>query len=574
MSNDDDELGRFRPNFRPIVLGLIANLIFGGGLIGWPYLRGQERAEQSARAFARFSACLFDGEVARRAGLVLPRGERARFATLALTDPSWPSRCRPALAAIAHEPVIMLFPGVKGAEQEVAAGVTSLDRALATFERERGSARVSEAPLRALMRLQALLAGHVRAASADVEPMRDAITLSPRARDAADLPTPSIVPIRVGEGPFEVALEDGALLATAMDARVIGHVRVDAEGGVEPRSARRRSLVSAVLGAREPPWVVSTTPAARCAEEGGEDGCAQRATGLLALSADGQRLASRAWLRGHPVGSPRDAVHVGAAGAFIAALGPDSGMVVRRFALPPADAGEPVELSPTLELEVAASSERVRFLEGDPPALAWASAEGAGVVRVREGASPVAIDSPGGRVVLTSCGGAEDGWIGLFSERGARLARADGSSPRALELALVPPEPSAARLVCGDGALDALVLNEGALHHVACDASGCAVPRELARRVERFDAVRLRGTLLVAWSTLGGPVRVARVEGDALEPTIPAACWAPASGLCGAPTLAADDERAVLVTRQDGDLRVIASEDGVRWHALRGLEQP
>ena len=566
MSNDADELGRFRPNFRPIVLGLIANLIFGGGLIGWPYLRGQERAEQSARAFARFSACLFDGEVARRAGLVLPRGERSRFATLALTDPSWPSRCRPALAAIAHEPVIMLFPEVKGAEQEVAAGVTSLDRALATYERERGSGRVSEAPLRALVRLQALLAGHVRAASADVEPMRDAITLGA----AEDLPTPSIVPIRVGEGPFELALEDGALLATAMDARVIGHVRVDAEGGVEPRSARRRPLVSAVLGAREPPWVVSATPSAQC----GEDGCAQRATGLLALSADGQRLTSRAWLRGHPVASPRDAVHVGAGGAFIAALGPDRGMVVRRFALPPADAGEPVELSPALELEVASSGERVRFLEGDPPALAWASAGGAGVLRVREGASPVAIDSPGGAVALTSCGGGEDGWIGLFSERGARLARADGSDPRALEVALVPPEPSAARLVCGEGVLDALVLNEGALHHVACDASGCAAPRELARRVERFDAVRLRGTLLVAWSTLGGPVRVARVEGEAIEPTIPAACWAPASGLCGAPTLASDEERAVLVTRQDGDLRVIASEDGRSWHALRGLEQP
>jgi hypothetical protein len=216
----------------------------------------------------------------------------------------------------------------------------------------------------------------------------------------------------------------------------------------------------------------------------------------------------------------------------------------------------------------------VRFLEGDPPALAWVSAEGAGVVRVREGASPVAIDSPGGAVALASCGGAGDGWIGLFSERGARLARADGSDPRALEVALVPPEPSAVRLVCGEGSVDALVLNEGALHHVACDASGCAAPRELARQVERFDAVRLRGTLLVAWSTLGGPVRVARVEGDELEPTIPAACWAPSSGLCGAPYLAADEERAVLVTRQDGDLRVIASEDGVRWHALRGLEQP
>lgn len=568
MSNDTDELGRFRPNLRPVVLALVANLIFGGGLIGWPYLRGQERAERSAQAFARFSACLLDGEVAPRAGLVLPRGERARFATLALTDPAWPGRCRPALAAIAHEPVIMLFPEVKGAEQEVAAGVASLDRALASYERESG--RVSEAPLRAFVRLQALLAGHVRAASADVDPMRDAITLGER----EDLPTPSIVPIRVGEGAFEIALEDGALLATAMDARVIGHVRVDAEGGVEPRTARRRSLVSAILGGREPPWVVMTTPASQCGEEGGEEGCAQRATGLVALSADGQRLSARAWLRGHPAASPRDAVHVGAAGAFIAALGADSGVVVRRFALPPTGEGEPVELSPALELEVAPSVERVRFLDGDPPALAWASSERAGVVRVREGASSVAVDSPGGRVALTSCGDAEDGWIGLFSERGARLARADGSDRRSLALALVPPEPSALRLVCGDGALDALVLTEGALRTVACDARGCSAPRELATHVERFDAVRLRGALLVAWSTLGGPVRVARVEEGPLEPIIPAACWAPSSGLCGAPTLAADDERAVLVTRQDGDLRVIASEDGRSWRALRGLEQP
>lgn len=528
MSTDLDEIGRFRPNLRPLVLAVVANLLFGGGLLGVPYLRGQERAEASAGAFARFAACLFDGETVAGGGLALPRGERTRFATLALTDEAWPGRCRSALAQIAHEPAFVLFPAVKSAEHEVRGAVVRVERALTALERARRGGRVAEALLIEVARLQAFVAAQVRGARIDVDPMRPAITLR---ASTVDLPAPSIVPLRAGEGgPFELGLENGALFATAMDARVIGHARVDTEGSVDPRIARRRPLVSAVVGGRETPWVLWTT--AQC----GDDRCAQRATGIAPLVQDGQRLTPRAWLRAHPIGAPRASVHVDGDAAWIAAVGEPGRLALRRFSLPSNEPGEPEQVTASVELEVSAEPEVVRFVPGAPPALVWAG-EGAGLMR--PGGRPVPIGSPGGHVLLSSCGSAEDGWIGLASQRGVRVHRADGSGERVIEAQALPPEPGALRVVCGAGGADVLIVREGELLRSRCGADGCSAPATIASGVDRFDAVRLGPALLVAWSTGGpsGPVRVTRIEGGEVATQIPAACWEPASGLCGAPRL-------------------------------------
>lgn len=578
MSNDEGDLedaARLRPNLRPIALALVANLLFGSVLIGLPYLRGQRRAEESLGAFAHFAACIFGGEVAPQPGLALPRGERARFATLALTDRAWPARCRDALARTVHEPAILVFPSVKGAENAVREAALRVDRALTALERGRDTGRVPEAPLVALARLQAALVEQARVTGIDATPTRDAIVLG----DARDLPTPSILPMRVGEGgPLEVALEGGVLLATASDDRLIGHLRVEPEGSVDVRLARRRLLVSAVIGAREPPWVVWSTSQAQCRND--PSGCARRATGIAPFVEDGQRLAPQAWLRAHPIASPREAVHVGRGAVWIAARGDAGRLHLRRFVLPDARGEEgdgPAEVAASFELALDATDPSVRFLDGDPPALVVASAEGAVLVRAEEGAEPVELESPGSRVVVASCGDADDGWVALASQRGVRVART-GSEIVSIDVdgAISPPEPGAIALACDEEGADVLMLREGELSRAVCGSEGCAPPERIVAGVDRFDAVRFGGALLVAFSSGGpnGPVRVARVQGGSVAVGVPSPCWEPADGLCGAPRLAADDARVVLVARDGGDLRVLASEDGQTWHALVGLEQP
>lgn len=564
---DDLEGARLRPNVRPIALALVANVVFGGALLGWPYLRGQARSEDSALAFARFSACLLDADVAERPGVTLPRGERARFATLLVRGPSdWPARCRDELARVSPEPVVMLFPSVKGAELSVQTEVERLDRALAAIDRD--SATVPAAPLDALARLQGAIVEQIRIAGVEVDPRRDAIVL----REEGDLPTPSIVPTQMAGDRWSIAIEGDALLATSVDARAVGQIRVDG-GRVEVRRARRPRLASGVLGAREPPIVIWTTPDAQC--EADALGCAQRATGIASLTEDRQRLAPIAWLRAHPRGEVEDAVHVTGESVWIAAVG-EGGLAVRRFSLQRAgDAPAQQAAAFDRTIEVGAV-DAVRWIDGSPPMLVWAG-ESAGSLAAREDAEPIAMEPPGGRSRITSAGTAEDGWLVVASERGARVRRADGGATHVIDVAPRPPGRGAVRAVCaGEGCavVDVLVLRDRELLLSACGPSGCEAPVSIARDVSTFDPIAYRGDVLVAWSGgVASPVHVTRV-GDELETSIPAACWSTEDGLCGEPRLAASGDRVVLVTRQGADLRVLESDDGERWHALSGLEQP
>src|SRR5262245_6991929 len=120
MAMDDDDVeapANLRPRVKLLLIVLLVNVISGAALLRIPYLRGRERARDSAQAFARFSACLFRGRVAEEPGLTLPRGERARFASSALGgDASWPRRCEPSLNRVAAPDATFVFPSVKSAE--------------------------------------------------------------------------------------------------------------------------------------------------------------------------------------------------------------------------------------------------------------------------------------------------------------------------------------------------------------------------------------------------------------------------------------------------------------------------
>ncbi|MBZ0116607.1 MAG: hypothetical protein K8H88_06425, partial [Sandaracinaceae bacterium] len=78
-----EETPSLRPSLRPIGFAVVANLLLAGLVLGVPYLRGRARAEESRERFAEFAGCFFAAQ-ARSGGLALPRGERARYGTLAL----------------------------------------------------------------------------------------------------------------------------------------------------------------------------------------------------------------------------------------------------------------------------------------------------------------------------------------------------------------------------------------------------------------------------------------------------------------------------------------------------------
>jgi hypothetical protein len=128
--------------------------------------------------------------------------------------------------------------------------------------------------------------------------------------------------------------------------------------------------------------------------------------------------------------------------------------------------------------------------------------------------------------------------------------------------------------------VDVWVRSDGALRRARCDADGCAAPETVVDGdVEAFDVAGIGADTLAAWTSDAddGPVWVTRVPADGGEPVtvVPAACWTdPRDGLCGAPRLASDGRTAMLVARDGTDLRVVRTTDGVRWSALRGLEQP
>src|SRR5688500_405544 len=117
----------FRPNVRPMLIAVLANVLLAGLCLGVPYARGHAQTERSLRAFARFAGCLLDGKPQAQLGLGLPPGDRARFASQVMTAKlDWPGRCRDDLQAIAPDEAIFLWPSMKLAGADVRAAVALL----------------------------------------------------------------------------------------------------------------------------------------------------------------------------------------------------------------------------------------------------------------------------------------------------------------------------------------------------------------------------------------------------------------------------------------------------------------
>src|SRR5687768_3220039 len=103
----DPSVAAFRPNRRPILWAIAANAVLFGALVGFPYVRGILRANESAERFAKFAACFWGGEEVGDPGLGLPPGEEAAYAGRVLRgERGWPASCRTALSKLAPAPVV------------------------------------------------------------------------------------------------------------------------------------------------------------------------------------------------------------------------------------------------------------------------------------------------------------------------------------------------------------------------------------------------------------------------------------------------------------------------------------
>jgi hypothetical protein len=158
------------------------------------------------------------------------------------------------------------------------------------------------------------------------------------------------------------------------------------------------------------------------------------------------------------------------------------------------------------------------------------------------------------------------------------------TAPLALQLGspITPDDPGSdrVRVLCGDGGTQlVLVTGNGELLALRCDDARCAPGSStpIATHVVGFDAVRTATGTVVAYSQAEEPqLRVVRLDAAGKPQAAahtPAACWDPAGGMCGKPTLAADSGRLLLCARDGSDLLVLESDDGGgRWKPMSGLK--
>jgi len=328
----------FRPNRKPLIVTVLANLILALLLLGVPYWRGQRQASAARLHFAELSRCLMGGEIAPVPGLSLPQGDRDHFAANVLrADASWPLSCRPALQRLAPEPAVFLWPSVKQAGADLRSTVELADRELATLAKRRkeGLHRVPERPLSALRRLQAATVLLARAGGAESELDNDALVW----KTGVPLVMPARLPLTASEDASLDLYSDGhALEALALDTRGFSYLRV-ADGKVDRERVRRTSFVRALTRAGSEPLLVWAMPDSRCAER--EDRCAGRPLGLARYEQGAGALKEPGWkLAGHPAGRSDRVLKISPSGrvTLLARSSARGGVELLRFELPLSEA--------------------------------------------------------------------------------------------------------------------------------------------------------------------------------------------------------------------------------------------
>ena len=551
------------------LLGIAGNALVALVLVGGPYWRGRERALEARRDFAALCACLWNAEIAPSPGLTLPPEDLPAYVDAA-SDPEWPSRCLERAEALAPEAAFWLFPDTRAAEDDLRRAGAMVARELrdATSAVD-PSASVPMRPRLAVLRLAAAIGVLAREADASLELDAPAILL-PEARTVL----PERVPLRaMSDAIVEMRPWAEGVELLALDSRGVSWTRVGG-GQVDHRRLRRPALVSGVTRDRHArPWLVWSTPEARCLATG----CARQALGVAPL-VDATVVTPRPrWLAAHPWRGPRS-VAIGDDAIWVLALTDESSAELRRFAFPSADAGETSAGEPNVD-------------EANPDA---SSAEDAAPQRaelaVPLGADGAAVVDPG-RVTFPRTGelvewheGAERSFgAGTIERQGAIRVLRDGTTR-----VLVHDDGRRARLddtpegtlraVADPLVLGAVVLDrQRRVHAIRC-APACDGWREIGRGVRAFEAAALHGAILIAIVQRARGAQVGRRLDDELGPPVrPGACFregelvAEPTGMCGPPLMVAGDDRVIVGARDGEDVLAVESQDGRTFVPLRGL---
>jgi len=586
--SDEDDTRALRPSARPLLTGLVANAVLGVLLLGVPYMRGRERARESARGVVELSACLLDGTPREELGLALPPGERERFATLyEQAPPDWPGRCTPLLARIDHEPAIFILPSPKGAELELSASLEDMGEALLdlTSARAAGRGGVPERPLEALAQLRGFAASLLLANDLVIDPVGIGVDLGDVAQP---LPTPSRIPVRTGLGFFHVERGvDPVVRIVAADGVGIAEVEVGAVADAATSARIRVLQLRRPRGARgvvispEDGWLAWTTAEASC--DGDERHCALRATGLGRLLDGSRVMRPEHWIAAHPGGAADRSIFVGAERFTVVARTPEQGLEARVFPRgEPLPAPEPnadeAPITPTRALAVRPLTGVVDWVLGDGRIHVLARGEtGLTVTHALIGADPASdtvLAVPTDSQHLLGCAG----FLVTVGPRSAQVLAAGAAWP-AIEIAPRAPirgaseDESSVRVACSGSVVALGVLDARARLTVhRCESGACAASSWPSSGVESFDLALHEG---VAWAATSGGAEAPQILiGHAPfeeEARVLAACWDSGDGMCGPARFADGDEGALVVAAREGSdvLALALGPEG--FGGLRGL---
>jgi hypothetical protein len=624
-----------RPQRRPLMIALAANLVLSGALLGVPYVRGKILARETREHYVAFVQCMIGGKAAEKPGLSLPRGEREHFAAKVLfANSDWPMACRPALQRLRPPEATFLWPSLKTASIDLRAAIDVVDRELVGLAKRRAEAsgRVPQRPLDALRRLQAASVLFARAGGATDDIDNDSIVLD---EHVTGLAAPARLPLMIGDSQgllgWSVA---GVLELLAFDSHSLAYLRVDG-GKLDRQRVRRNSFLRGVTHAGSTAYLAWAMPESKCAER--DDHCVARPTGLALFDKSGGELEEPTWkLPGHPAERLDRSLFITETGRvdFLRKSSARGGIEWIRTHLPDQLAAAGPETKPTrLEPEASATivdlpddpASKVKPESTDKPApdAGVATAEpptppsvpvvptsatlvrGEPVAVLRATQTPSGIEAsltltaapartlvfekvPGEKPWTAACSAGPDRYVAYGSSTQLRVQRyADGPNAQSLtaqsiELgAPLDPEDSGGdrlRLLCEAGRAQLLFITKDLnLQELSCDQTGCTAARPLTKNVAEFDAVLRRGLSLIAYQQgpMAPAIKLLRLDekGQPVgNPSIVATCWEPRGGMCGRPILIADAQRTALLTRDGPDLLALETvNDGRTFATLSGI---
>jgi len=585
----------FSGSKRAWLYAALANLALVLGLVVLPYLRGQARVRATFAAYDHFAECLYGGALGGALRALPLATEASVFAARALAQrPSLSSSCGQRLAAIAPERAVFLLPALKRSEQTVREATRVAVHELHALDAAPlPGAALSQRPLRAVLQLRAVLAAYSEDAGLLEPPPGPA--RRPDAVFPTSSPTPGRIPLYVGvDAVLTLWGTDAELHALGLDRTGLSYLRMHEWVDTAARLTRPKLLRDVIVHDGRVVLVWGTSKS-RC---GTLSGCASKSTGLAEAGLPLTSLPTPRWLAAHlHERADRGLVLDGQHG--ISLIADSDGVPERRdFVQPDLRSVSRTEesmppLMPTHSDPVGAVSATLLLSSQGHSELLTAQRDLTELVLSRHtgrvDTARVSSLPAGASAWLIGCADGAQRGFAFGTDQTLVLGTLRGDEHVAatpVSLALGAPidaddrSRDRVRRLCVHGGMLASALDvHGQLWTVFCPSDGSSCERELvARDVERYAALVTERSVLFAYAgSVDAPqIRVRSTDLTGVPSgaeSIPAVCWTPSSGMCGAPHLAQLGRRIVLSARDGTDLSALESPDlGHSWLPLHGAE--